>query len=46
MATYASNENGDFDLDDRSQKEEASAVARTLKVRRINERMRIFHEVE
>jgi hypothetical protein len=46
MATYASNEKGDFDLDDRSQKEEASAVARTLKVRRINERLRIANEVD
>jgi hypothetical protein len=46
MATYASNENGDFDLDNRSQKEEASAVARTLKVRRINERLRMANEVE
>jgi hypothetical protein len=46
MATYASNKNGVFDVSDRSQREEASAVARTLKVRRLNEVLRKSNGVD
>jgi hypothetical protein len=46
MASYASNKNGDFNLHNRTQKEEASAMARMFKVCRINDNLRIFHKVE
>jgi hypothetical protein len=46
MATYASNKNGVYDVLDRSQREEASAVARTLKVRRLNEVLRKSNGVD
>jgi len=45
MASYATNKNGDFNLHNRTQKEEAYAMARMLKVRRINDNLRIFYEV-
>jgi hypothetical protein len=45
MASYATNKNGDFNLHNRTQKVEAYAMARMLKVRRINDNLRIFYEV-